>query len=102
MFERDADESVPARIIRWAFRLAIPGVFLVSILGPSPVVIAGIFLILLLLAFFSWGMGRVVRLEQIAREPLSFCLPGFRESLRSRYFRAASLLGLGCLFIHLP
>ncbi len=42
-----------------------------------------------------------MRLGGIVAKPFSFCLPGFRESLRKRYFYIALLMGLGVSIIPL-
>jgi len=47
------------------------------------------------LAIIRLGMAMVERPADAAKAPFSFCLPGFRESLRRRYFIAAAVMGLG-------
>ena len=47
------------------------------------------------LAIIFLGMGMVERPGDAAKAPFCFCLPGFRESLRRRYFIAAAVMGLG-------
>lgn len=78
---------------RWVFRVAITGIPVVLILGRTAVVIAGSLAIVIL------GMLAIGRLGDMAKTPFSFCLPGFRESLRRWYFSTAAVMGLGtCVF----
>jgi hypothetical protein len=46
---------------------------------------------------FPWALGKAVRMGDLARTPFSFCLPGFRESLRRRCFLAGTLTGAAML-----
>ncbi len=78
---------------RWVFWALVVGVPLVWMLGPTALILIGAFV------FLPVGLLTVGRLGDAAKTPLSFCLPGFREALRGRYFRAAAVVGLGvCLF----
>ncbi len=47
-----------------------------------------------LLGLLSLGVARGRRQGEVADKPLSFSLPGFRESLRRRFFMAGGLTGL--------
>ena len=81
---------------RWVFWAIVAGVPLVWLLGPTALIVIGAFVLL------PFGLLTVGRLGDVAKTPLSFCLPGFRESLRRRYFSAAVLIGVGTSMISLP
>jgi hypothetical protein len=85
MVPTDWREHVP----RWLFWAVISTVPLAWMSGPTVLIFVGPFV------FLPFGLLTVGRLGDVAKTPLSFCLPGFRESLRGRYFRAAALVGLG-------
>lgn len=46
-------------------------------------------------AFFSLGLRLRERTAEITNKPLSFCLPGYRRSLRTCHFVAGGLVGVG-------
>jgi hypothetical protein len=76
-------------VLRWVIRLAIIAVPVVLILGSGAVVgLASVWIL-------GLGLQTIERVGRAARPPLSFCLPGFRESLRRRYFGGATMTGLG-------
>ncbi|MEN6574737.1 MAG: hypothetical protein ABFD90_00230 [Phycisphaerales bacterium] len=79
---------------RWVSRIAIMGVPLALILEQSvlPAVVVGALLVMVLL--MSLGVDRIRRQNNVADKPFSFCLPGFRESLRRRLFATAAIMGL--------
>jgi hypothetical protein len=76
-------------ILWWVFPVAILGILLVLIRGPAEVITVGSIGILVL------GLPLIGRLGYVAQAPFTFCLPGFRESLRRRCFGTAALMGLG-------
>jgi hypothetical protein len=75
-------------VLRWSLVVALVGVFLVATRGPVGVITFGS------VGLMMAGLWRVGRLGLEAKTPSSFCLPGFRESLRRRYVHAAMLMGL--------
>jgi hypothetical protein len=80
-------------VLRWVFWAIIAGVPLVWMRGARALFVVGPIVLLL----SGWSV--VGRLGEGAKTPLSFCLPGFRESLRRRYFSGAAAVGLaGALF----
>jgi len=76
-------------ILRRAFRMAIISIPFAYVLGWAALIVLVVPPILLL------GMDWARRPGDVAASPFAFCLPGFRESLRKRYFIAAVLMGLG-------
>ncbi len=76
-------------VLRRAFWVIIAGILLVLIRGPAEVIRIGCIGILVL------SLPMVGRLQYAAQAPSSFCLPGFRESLRRRCFGRAAVVGLG-------
>jgi hypothetical protein len=75
-------------VLRAVSRMVIIAIPLVLIMGWPRLIVVLPGLILF------HGMGRIGRLGDVADKPFSFCLPGFRESLRKRYFLAATIMGL--------
>ncbi len=81
-------------VLRWVFRIVIMGVPLALILEQSvlPAVVVGALLVMVSLV--PLAVDRVRRQNDMADKPFSFCLPGFRESLRRRLFVAAAIMGM--------
>jgi len=80
----DEGDTILQVILRTAI-IAVPLAFIVGWPG-SIVVLPGLIML--------YGMGRIDRLGDTADKPLSFCLPGFRESLLKRHFLVATIVGL--------
>ncbi len=80
-------------ILRWMTeRILVVGVIsipLALVMGYEAALLVGMLLIVALSSEMA------LRLAGVVAKPFSFCLPGFRESLRRRYFYAALLMGLG-------
>jgi hypothetical protein len=76
-------------IFWWVFLVAILGIPRVWTRGPAEVITVGAIGILVL------GLPMMGRLGYVAQAPFTFCLPGFRESLRRRCFGRAAVMGLG-------
>ncbi len=75
-------------ILRRVFGVAIMAIPLAFIVG-WPMMVVGLPALL-----FPWTLGKAGRVVDLARTPFSFCLPGFRESLRKRCFFAGAMTGV--------
>ena len=84
----------------WVFWAVVCGIPLVWMRGLGTLFVVGPLVLL------SFGLLAVGRPGQVAKTSLSFCLPGFRESLRRRYFVGAAVTGLAgallALALNLP
>jgi hypothetical protein len=86
-------------ILRWMTErilvAAVISIPLALVMGRGAALFVGMLLIVLLSSEMA------LRLAGVVGKPVSFCLPGFRESLRRRYFYVALLMGLGVSIIPL-